>query len=107
MRDVVSSMANTAQIIKDASVPLAETSRLITDASQRIADATHSTEQIILVAQNEFHEIAKVLQTTLETTARQWEDYEKRFQGVDESLSSVLDQITKTVQANVEFSAIL
>jgi methyl-accepting chemotaxis protein len=61
-----------------------------------------ATEQIVLGAQNEVREIGSLLRTTLEATAKQWEDYERRFQDVDQSLSSVLDQITRTVQANVE-----
>jgi methyl-accepting chemotaxis protein len=102
IRSVVDAMANTARSIQEAGAPIAESSRLLTDASQRIADATRNTEQIIVGAQNEIREIGTLLRTTLETTAKQWEDYEKRFKDVDESLSAVLDQITRTVQSNVE-----
>ena len=102
IRNVVDSMAQTAQSIRDAGAPLAQASRLMTDGLQRIVDATRSTEQTVVAAQNEIREIGTTLRATLESTARQWENYERRFQGVDESLGSVLDKITRTVQTSVD-----
>jgi methyl-accepting chemotaxis protein len=102
MRNIVESLERTAQSIRAAGAPLAETSRLLGEGSERLVQATRSTEQIVLGAQTEIREIGSLLRTTLEATTKQWEDYERRFHDVDQSLSNVLDQITRTVQANVE-----
>jgi methyl-accepting chemotaxis protein len=70
--------------------------------SGHIAEATRSVEQSVAGAKIEFREVAEMLRTTLEATSRHWEDYEKRFKDVDESLSSVLDRIIQSVQENLE-----
>jgi hypothetical protein len=102
MRNAVDAIAKSAQSMRDASAPLADTSRLITEASQNIAEATRNAEQSTVRAQTEFREVAQLLRTTLEATAKEWEDYEKRFKDVDDSLSSVLNQIVQQVQANLD-----
>jgi methyl-accepting chemotaxis protein len=102
MGNFIGSMETAARSIRDAAMPLTENSRLVGEASQRLVDATHNIEQIVGNTQNAVQEICDVLRTTLETTAGQWKDYEERFQEVDESLASVLDQITSTVQRTTE-----
>jgi methyl-accepting chemotaxis protein len=102
MRNTVSAFAETATSMREAAGPLAQSSRLIAEASQSMAAATRSAEQGILGAQSEIREIAQVLRTTLEGTAKQWGDYEKRFAEVDDKLSSVLKQIIQSVQDNLD-----
>jgi methyl-accepting chemotaxis protein len=102
MREAVIAMTTTANSMRDAGVPLAESSRLIAEASGHIVQATRSVEQSVADAKVDFREVGEVLRTTLEATARHWEDYEKRFRDVDESLSSVLDRIIQSVQENLE-----
>ena len=102
MRGLVESMTKTAQSIREAGAPIADSATLIAGASKQVVEATRTIEQSISGTQNEVRDIGELMRTTLESTARQWEDYEKRFQNVDESLSSVLDQITETVQKNVD-----
>src|SRR5437660_6973031 len=81
---------------------IAESSRLIAEASKRIADATGSSEVSITGAQTQIRNISQLLQTTLQATAEQWEDYERRFKGVDDSLGLVLDRIIQPVKENLE-----
>ena len=66
-----------------------------------ISNAT-SAEQSIAGAQSEIQQIAQVLHTTLEATARQWQDYEQRFGNVDEKLGIVLERIVHSVHENLE-----
>jgi methyl-accepting chemotaxis protein len=101
-QDTEGAMSNSARSMRDAGAPLAESSRLIAEASKRIADATGSSEVSITGAQTEIRNISQVLQTTLQATAQQWEDYERRFKGVDDSLGLVLDRIIQSVQENLE-----
>jgi chromosome segregation ATPase len=81
---------------------MAESSRLIAEASRRIADSTGSSEASITGAQTEIRNVAQLLQTTLQATVQQWEGYEKRFKGVDDSLGLVLDRIIQSVQENLD-----
>ena len=101
-QDTEGAMSNSARSMRDAGAPLAESSRLIAEASKRIADATGSSEVSITGAQTEIRNISQLLQTTLQATAQQWEDYERRFKGVDDSLGLVLDRIIQSVQENLE-----
>jgi methyl-accepting chemotaxis protein len=101
-QDTEGAMSNSARSMRDAGAPLAESSRLIAEASKRIADATGSSEISITGAQTEIRNISQLLQTTLQATAQQWEDYERRFKGVDDSLGLVLDRIIQSVQENLE-----
>ena len=71
-------------------------------ASRRIADSTGSSEVSINGAQTEIRNVAQLLQTTLQATVQQWENYERRFKGVDDSLGLVLDRIIQSVQENLE-----
>ncbi len=95
-------MTGTARSLREAGTPLAESSRLIAEASRRIADATGNTERSIAGAQTEIRNVTQLLHTTLDATAQQWQDYEKRFRDVDESLGVVLDRIIQSVQENLE-----
>jgi archaellum component FlaC/uncharacterized protein YoxC len=101
-QDTEGAMSNSARSMRDAGAPLAESSRLIAEASKRIADATGSSELSITGAQTEIRNISQLLQTTLQATAQQWENYERRFKGVDDSLGLVLDRIIQSVQENLE-----
>ena len=101
-QDTEGAMSDSARSMRDAGAPLAESSRLIAEASKRIADATGSSEASITGAQTEIRNISQLLQTTLQATAQQWEDYEHRFKGVDDSLGLVLDRIIQSVQENLE-----
>jgi methyl-accepting chemotaxis protein len=101
-QETESAMIGTARSMREAGTPLAESSRLIAEASRRISDATSSAEQSIAAAQAEIRNITQLLHTTLESTAQQWQDYEKRFKGVDENLGVVLDRIIQSVQENLE-----
>jgi archaellum component FlaC len=101
-QDTEGAMSNSARSMRDAGEPLAESSRLIAEASKRIADATGSSEASIAGAQVEMRNISQLLQTTLQATAQQWENYERRFKGVDDSLGLVLDRIIQSVQENLE-----
>jgi hypothetical protein len=101
-QDTESAMIGTARSMREAGTPLAESSRLIADASRRMSDATASAEQGIAGAQAEIRNVTQLLHTTLEATAQQWQDYEKRFKGVDDSLGIVLDRIIQSVQENLE-----
>ena len=67
-----------------------------------MSDATSGAEQSISGAKTEIHNISEMLRTTLETTVQQWQNYENRFKGVDESLGVVLDRIIKSVQENLD-----
>jgi hypothetical protein len=101
-QDTEGAMANSARSMREAGLPLVESSRLIAEASQRIADSAGSSELSITAAQTEIRNVAQLLQTSLQTTVQQWEGYERRFKGVDESLGLVLDRIIKSVQENLE-----
>jgi methyl-accepting chemotaxis protein len=101
-QDTEGGLSNSARSMRDAGEPLAESSRLIAEASKRIADATGSSEASIAGAQVEMRNISQLLQTTLQATAQQWENYERRFKGVDDSLGLVLDRIIQSVQENLE-----
>jgi archaellum component FlaC len=101
-QDTEGAMSNSARSMRDAGAPLAESSRLIAEASKQIADATGSSELSITGAQTEIRNISQLLQTTLQATAQQWENYERRFKGVDDSLGLVLDRIIQSVQENLE-----
>jgi methyl-accepting chemotaxis protein len=101
-QDTEGAMSNSARSMRDAGAPLAESSRLIAEASKRIADATGSSEVSITGAQTEIRNISQLLQATLQATTQQWEDYERRFKGVDDSLGLVLDRIIQSVQENLE-----
>jgi methyl-accepting chemotaxis protein len=100
--DTGNALSGTARSIRDAGTPLAESARLLADASKNIADATGSTQQSVAGAQIEIRNITQLLQQTLETTSQQWQSYERRFKGVDDSLSIILDRIIKSVQENLE-----
>lgn len=95
-------MSNSARSMREAGAPLAESSRLIADASGRISDALKNSEQSIVGAQTEIRNISQLLHTTLERTAKQWEDYERRFINVDDNLEVVLNRIIESVQQNLE-----
>jgi methyl-accepting chemotaxis protein len=101
-QDTEGAMANSARSMREAGAPLAESSRLIAEASRRIADSTGSSEASITGAQTEIRNVAQLLQTTLQATVQQWEGYEKRFKGVDDSLGLVLDRIIQSVQENLD-----
>lgn len=101
-QDTEGAMAISARSMLEAGAPLAESSRLIAEASRRIADSTGSSEVSITGAQTEIRNVAQLMQTTLQATAQQWENYEKRFKGVDDSLGLVLDRIIQSVQENLE-----
>jgi methyl-accepting chemotaxis protein len=101
-QDTEGAMSNSARSMRDAGAPLAESSRLIAEASARIADATGSSEMGITGAQIEIRNISQLLQTTLQATTQQWEDYERRFKGVDDNLGLILDRIIQSVQENLE-----
>lgn len=100
--DTGNAMSGTARSIRDAGAPLAESARLIADASKNIADATGSTQQTVEGAQVEIRNITQLLQHTLEVTTQQWQNYERRFKGVDDNLGAILDRIIKSVQENLE-----
>jgi ABC-type transporter Mla subunit MlaD len=102
MREVAESMTRTAQAMQEAGGPLEEHSRLIAEASRNMAEATQNAVNGIGSAEREIREVGQLLQTTLEATAQQWNDYETRFKGVDESLESVLNQITQQVQTSLD-----
>jgi hypothetical protein len=95
-------LSGTARSIREAGAPLSESARLLADASRNIADATGSTQQSVLGAQAEIRNITLLLQQTLEATSQQWQNYERRFKGVDDSLGIILDRIIKSVQENLE-----
>ena len=100
--DTGTALSGTARSIRDAGAPLAESARLIADASRSIVDATGSTQQSVLGAQAEIRNITQLLQQTLDATSQQWQAYERRFKGVDDSLGLILDRIIKSVQENLE-----
>jgi prophage DNA circulation protein len=102
LRAALEAIGIAAGALKEAAGPLTETSRLIADASQRMVTATQAAQEIISGARAEIHEVAEALRASLESTARQWESYEKRFKDVDESLGVVLERIVASVQANLE-----
>jgi hypothetical protein len=102
VRAAVDAIGNTAHALKEAATPLGETSRLIAEASQRMVVATQAAQQSISGAQADIHELAQVLRTSLDTTAKQWESYERRFSNLDESLGLVLERIVQSVQANLD-----
>jgi methyl-accepting chemotaxis protein len=95
-------MTSSAKSMREAGAPLVETSRLIAEASKRISDVTGNSEAGISGALIEIRNISQLLQTTLQTTAEQWQRYEQRFKGVDDSLGLVLDRIIRSVQENLD-----
>jgi chromosome segregation ATPase len=97
VRAAADTISSAAQALKEAAAPLTETSRLIAGASQQIAVATQATQHSIS-SQAEIQAVAQVLRTSLESTVKQWESYERRFKDVDESLAVVLDRIVQSVQ---------
>lgn len=88
--------------MREAGAPLAESSLLIAEASRRISEVSGSSAAGISSALTEIRNISQLLQTSLQSTAEQWESYEKRFKGVDENLGLVLDRIIRSVQENLE-----
>src|SRR5208282_2441731 len=102
MREALSAIMSTSNALREAGAPLAESARLVAEASGHIAESSRSVEQSVTAAQSEFREVGDMLRTTLEATAGSWENYEKRFKDVDESLSSILDRIIQSVQENLE-----
>ena len=101
-QDTETAMLGTARSMREAGVPLVDSSQLIAEASRTISNATSSVERSITGAQTEIRNIAQLLHTTLEATARQWQDYEQRFGNVDASLGAVLDRIIQSVHENLE-----
>lgn len=95
-------MTSSARSMREAGAPLVETSRLIAEASKRISDVTGNSEAGISSALVEIRNISQLLQSTLQTTAEQWQRYEQRFKGVDDSLGLVLDRIIRSVQENLD-----
>ena len=101
-QDTETAMLGTARSMREAGAPLADSSRLIAEASRMISNATSSAEQSIAAAQTEIRSIAELMRTTLQATARQWQDYEQRFGNVDEQLRGVLDRIIQQVHENLD-----
>ena len=101
-QETETAIVGTTRSMREAGVPLAESSRLIAEASRRMSDATSGAEQGIAGAKTEIRNISEMLRTTLEATVQQWQNYENRFKGVDESLGVVLDRIIQSVQENLE-----
>ncbi|MET3912099.1 methyl-accepting chemotaxis protein [Bradyrhizobium sp. S3.3.6] len=102
LQQILSSIASTANSVKDASEPLAETSRQIASASDRLSIAAKAMDESAARTHGEMRQVADMLQSSLAATAKQWEDYESRFANVDESLSSVIEQIVKSVQDAID-----
>ena len=67
-----------------------------------MADATSSAEHSITGAHSEIRNITETLQSALQATVVQWQDYETRFKDVDESLGLVLDRIVRSVQEHLD-----
>jgi ABC-type transporter Mla subunit MlaD len=101
-QDTETAMLGTARSMREAGTPLADSSRLMAEATRMISQSTTSAEQTIAGALTEIRSTAQSLRTTLETTARQWHDYEQRFANVDTSLGTVLDRIIQAVHQNVD-----
>jgi methyl-accepting chemotaxis protein len=101
-QETETAMLGTARSMREAGTPMAESSRLIAEASRRISDATGNAEQSIAGARTEIRDVTQLLRTTLQATAQQWQDYEKRFKGLDENLGLVLDRIIQSVQENLD-----
>jgi hypothetical protein len=101
-QETEAAIVGTTRSMREAGLPLAESSRLIAEASLRMSDATSGAERSIAGAKAEIHNISEMLRTTLEATVQQWQNYENRFKGVDESPGIVLDGIIKSVQDNLE-----
>jgi methyl-accepting chemotaxis protein len=85
-QDTEGAMTGSARLMREAGAPLAESSRLIAEASRRISEVSGSSEAGISNALTEIRNISQFLQTSLQSTAEQWENYEKRFKGADENL---------------------
>jgi hypothetical protein len=88
--------------MREAGAPLAETSRQIAEATRRISQSAGQTEQTVVTAQAEIRNTVQLLQIALNATAQQWQDYERRFSGLDENLEKVLDKIIESVRANLD-----
>lgn len=101
-QDTEGAMSSSARSMREAGAPLVESSRLIAEASKRISEVTGNSEAGVSSALAEIRDISQLLRTTLQTTAAQWESYEQRFKGVDDSLGLVLDRIIRSVQENLE-----
>ena len=101
-QDTEGAMTTSARLMREAGTPLAESSRLIAEAARQISETAGNSEAEISNALTEICNISQLLQTALQGTARQWESYEQRFKGVDDSLGLVLDRIIRSVQENLE-----
>jgi septation ring formation regulator EzrA len=102
MLQALGAIKDTATAMQAATSPLAESARQMADTSGRMLESNRAVEQGVTAAQTEFREVADMLRTSLEATARSWENYDSRFKGVDESLGQILDRIIRSVQDNLE-----
>jgi ABC-type transporter Mla subunit MlaD len=95
-------MMGAAKSIRDASAPLASASQGIAEASRNIETSIRGAVDAIEASQQHTRAMSDRLGETFEALQRVWANYEKRFDGVDESLERAFTQIIQHVESNVD-----
>ena len=95
-------IADASRHFQEASEPLAEVATDIAAASRETRATIQTAVEAIRSAQGQVQDVATVLRDTARTSGEAWAAYSRRFEGVDESLGKILEQMIGQVQAALD-----
>jgi hypothetical protein len=101
-RTAVQQLAKASETLNIALAPVEEAVGAIADASDEIASALAKQLQHNGTQALEWQRIATQFEATAATARLAWSQYQERFEGVDEALSSAITQIVSAASSNAE-----
>lgn len=86
-------LGRAATALSDAAAPVREASEAIADGVEDIAEALRAQQEVTAAQVAQLRQLSDGFATTAEAARRAFEDYQRRFEGVDEALGSAFRQL--------------
>jgi ABC-type transporter Mla subunit MlaD len=96
--EVAMAFGQTARAVQAASTPLIQSGERIAGAAEQMTAAVARSVETLQAGQMSLKELADRLAQHNETLAGSWENYQERFEGVDESLGQAVAELAKSAQ---------